>query len=72
MKTPDFSKVQTTQTAAEAEILLGLLRAAGLHPRDLLFSGHFTFAGAETSFPIMVPTEELAEAREILSFRSEA
>ncbi len=72
MNTPDFSKVQTTQTAAEAEVLLGLLRAAGLHPRDLSFSGHFTFAGAETSFSIMVPTEELAEAREILSSKGDA
>lgn len=72
MKTQDFSKVQTTQTAAEAEILLGLLRTAGLHPRDLSFSGHFTFAGAETSFPIMVPTEELAAAKEILSSKGEA
>jgi hypothetical protein len=71
MTTPIFTTVQTTRTAAEADVLMSSLRAAGLHPRELAMSDHFTLAGLETSFPIIVPTEEAAAARELLGFQAE-
>ncbi|MBC8094323.1 MAG: hypothetical protein H7Y43_00795 [Akkermansiaceae bacterium] len=67
MSTSAFTTVRTTWTAIEADILLGVLRAAGLHPLDLATSNQFTIAGVEGSFPIVVPTEEAAQAIEILN-----
>ncbi|MEO5802841.1 MAG: hypothetical protein ABIR24_04875 [Verrucomicrobiota bacterium] len=66
MSTPTFTTVRTTRTAAEADVLMAALRAAGLHPLELAMSDSFALAGVETSFPLTVPTEELTEARELL------
>lgn len=66
MTSPAFTTVRTTRTAAEADVLMAALRAAGLHPLELTMSDHFTLAGVDTSFPITVPTEESISAREIL------
>jgi hypothetical protein len=51
---------------------MAALRAAGLHPLDLMTSDHFSIAGVDISYPITVPTEELTEAREILDSNADA
>jgi hypothetical protein len=66
MNTPTFTKIRNTRTAAEADVLIATLRAAGLHPQDLAMSDHYSVAGMQSSFWIVVPTEEVLRAREIL------
>ena len=66
MNTPAFTVVRTAQSAAEAEMMIAALRAAGFHPVDLDRSSHFTLAGADVSFHVEVPTEEAEEARDFL------
>ncbi len=72
MNSPAFTTVRTTRTAAEADVLMAALRAAGLHPLELATSDHFSIAGVDISYPITVPTEELTEAREILDSHVDA
>ena len=68
-----FTTVRTVQTAGEADLMMSVLRSAGLHPVDLSLSPHFGLAGAEVSFPIQVPSEEHAAAKAILdSWQSSA
>ena len=72
MKTSPLKTVGTARTAIEADLILGRLRAAGLHPVDLRMFGHFTLAGADIDFPIQVPSNEARVAGEILrSWRSD-
>ena len=66
MNTPTFSVVRTARTAIEAEVLISVLRGAGLHPQDLETAGHFSLAGADVSFHIELPTGELSAARDFL------
>ena len=67
MSTPAFGIVRTARTQAEADLLISVLQAAGLHPLELDTFGHFSLAGADVDFSIRVPTSELARAREVLS-----
>ena len=67
MSTPTFTTVRTARTQVEAGLLVSLLQQAGLHPLDLDTAGHFSLAGADIDYSVRVPTDELAEAREILS-----
>jgi hypothetical protein len=67
MSTQTFSAVRTARTQVEADLLISLLRQAGLHPLELDTSSHFSLAGADIDYSIRVPTIELARAREILS-----
>ena len=67
MDTAAFQTVYTSGTQAEADIVIGLLRSAGLHPLDLQTSPHVGFAGAEVGYRVEVPKQELDEAREVLS-----
>ena len=66
MSSPAFTVVRTTQTAAEADLMISALRAAGLHPLDLSLARHVSHYGADLSFPVQVPTEEATTAKEIL------
>jgi hypothetical protein len=66
MNTPAFSVVRTARTAIEAEVLISVLRGAGLHPQELDTAGHFSLAGADVSFHVEVPTSELSAATEFL------
>ena len=61
-----FTTVRTVQTVGEADLMMSVLRSAGLHPVDLSLSPHFGLAGAEVCFPIQVPSEEHAAAKAIL------
>ena len=73
MSDSTFTTVRTVQTAGEADLMVSVLRSAGLHPVELYMSPHFGLAGAEVSFPIQVPSEEYAAAKEILdSWQSSA
>ena len=65
-----FQTVFTSRTQSEADIIIGLLRSAGLHPLDLDTSPHFGFAGAEAGYRVEIPQLELAAAREVLSRES--
>jgi hypothetical protein len=67
MSTPAFSIVRSTRTQVEADLLIGILRTAGLHPLELDTFGHFSLAGADVDFSVRVPTSELTQAREVLS-----
>jgi hypothetical protein len=66
MSDSTFTTVRTVQTAGEADLMVSVLRGAGLHPVELYMSPHFGLAGAEVSFPIQVPAEEYAAAKAIL------
>jgi hypothetical protein len=66
MSNSAFTTVRTARTASEADLMISVLRSAGLHPVELSLSPHFGLAGAEVDFPIQVPSEESAAAKEIL------
>jgi len=57
-----FTEVYTAQTPAEAEVVISLLRANGIHPLDLEMSPRVFFAGADRWFHVRVPTEEIEAA----------
>jgi hypothetical protein len=62
-----FTTVRTTRTASEAGLFISILEQAGLHPLELETANQSTFGGAEIFYSVKVPTEESAEAREILN-----
>ena len=66
MDIPAFTTIRTVRTAAEADLILSALRAAGLHPVEFSLSPHFSLAGTDVSFPIEVPTSEAEAARKIV------
>jgi hypothetical protein len=66
MSNSAFTTVRRARTASEADLMISVLRSAGLHPVELSLSPHFGLAGAEVDFPIQVPSEEHAAAKEIL------
>jgi hypothetical protein len=66
MNTPAFSTVRSTRTQAEADLLIAVLRAAGLHPLELETFGHISLAGADVDYSVRLPTSELAQARAVL------
>lgn len=49
--------------------MISLLRAEGYHPLDIDMSSHFSLAGCETGYQVVVPREEEAEVRELLRDR---
>jgi hypothetical protein len=51
----------------EAGLLIGILEQAGLHPVESDAASHYSVAGADIEYPVRVPTEESAEARQVLS-----
>ena len=71
MSSPAFTVVSTTQSVAEAGLLISALQRAGLHPVELSLASHVSHYGADFSFPVQVPTEEATAAKEILdSYRA--
>ncbi len=66
MDTPAFATVRTVRTLIEADVIITALRSAGLNPVEQGMAGHFSLAGADIEYPVQVPTEELAAAREVL------
>ena len=66
MSSPAFTVVRTTQTAAEADLMISALRRAGLHPVELSLASHVSHYGVDFSFPVQVPSEESRAAKEIL------
>jgi hypothetical protein len=66
MSNSAFTTVRRARTASEADLMISVLRSAGLHPVELSLSPHFGLAGAEVDFPIQVPLEEHAAAKAIL------
>lgn len=67
MNTPAFSVARTARTAIEADMLIALLRTSGLHPLELQTASHISLGGADVSFHIEVPTEELSAARDLMN-----
>ncbi|MBL9134728.1 MAG: hypothetical protein JNK85_02620 [Verrucomicrobiales bacterium] len=67
MTTTPFATVRTTRTQIEADLLISVLRDAGLHPLELETFGHVSFAGADIDYSVRVPGAELDEARAILA-----
>lgn len=55
-----------SRTQIEAELLISLLQQAGLHPLELDTSSHYSLAGVDIDYSVRVPTEELAQAKEVL------
>ena len=58
--------IGTTRTAAEADMKMSALRAAGFHPLELLMFENFSLAGAEISYPIRVSSAEAGAARDLV------
>jgi len=67
MSTPAFTTLRTARTQIEAGLLISVLQQAGLHPLEFDPSSHYSVAGVEIDYPIRLPTDELAQAREVLS-----
>jgi hypothetical protein len=61
-----FANIYTSRTAAEAELVISLLRANEIHPLDLSMSASVFFAGADLWYHVRVPAEEIAAAQEVL------
>jgi hypothetical protein len=72
MNPPEFSVARTTQTAIEADLLISALRSEGYHPLDLLTAGHISVGGADISYHIQVPTDELAQVGAFLKAYDES
>jgi len=67
MSTQAFTTVRTARTQAEAGLLISILQQSGLHPLELGTSGHYSLAGVDIDYSVQVPSDEAAEAREILT-----
>jgi hypothetical protein len=67
MRKVAYITVKVAQTSGEAVQLIGRLRNGGLHPVDLALTTPLALPGAEPTFPVEVPTEEAALARELLT-----
>jgi len=67
MSTQTFTTVRTARTQIEAGLLISVLQQAGLHPLELDTSSHYSVAGVDIDYSIRVPTDELAQAGEVLS-----
>jgi hypothetical protein len=61
-----FATVSQVASSAEADLMISLLRAEGYHPLDLDMSSHFSLAGCETGYQVVVPREEEGAALELL------
>ena len=61
-----FSTILTAHDPAEGGMVVGLLKANGFHPVDIMASAHATFAGAETFYRVEVPQAEAKAAVEFL------
>ena len=61
-----FITIGTTRTAAEADMKMSVLRAAGFHPLELAMFENFSLAGAEVSYPIRVSSAEAGASRYLL------
>ena len=60
-----FTKVCFHRDLFVAEMIRNLLEESGLHPMKLDYSA--SVAGAEQGYYIVVPQQEVAEARQVLS-----
>jgi len=67
MSNPSFTTVRTARTQVQADLLIGLLKNAGLHPLELDTASHISLAGVDIDYSVRVPSAELEEARKILS-----
>ena len=61
-----FITIGTTRTAAEADMKMSALRAAGFHPLELPMSENFSLVGTAVSYPIRFSTAEASATRELL------
>jgi hypothetical protein len=66
MRKSPFITVFTTRMWGEADEIMGRLRKAGLHPADLSLTTPLTPPGANPTYPIEVPVEEVDLAREVM------
>ena len=67
MSTQAFTTVRNVRAQAETGLLISILQVSGLHPLELETAGNCSLAGADIDYSVQVPTEEAAEAREILN-----
>ena len=66
MTTSAFSTLCTAQTQIEAEMILSILRAEGLHPMELGTNAYGPPGGGSMFYSVRVPTTELAMAQELM------
>ena len=66
-----FTEIFTAQSSSEAEIVIALLRANGIHPSDLEMSPRIGFAGADLWYHVRVPLEEVESAKEVLNSKGD-
>jgi hypothetical protein len=62
-----FAEIYTALSPSEAEIIISLLRANGIHPLDLEMSPRIGFAGADLFYHVRVPQEEVEAAKQVLN-----
>ena len=61
-----FSNLCTAPTQIEAEMIISLLRAEGLHPMELGTNAYGPVGGGSQFYSNRVPTTDLATAQELL------
>jgi hypothetical protein len=61
-----FPRIYAAPTATQAEVVISFLKAQGFHPIDLQMSSIVFFAGADQSYHVQVPPEEVEAATEAL------
>ena len=62
-----YRRVCLSPDLVEAELIWGLLHAAGYHPDEFRTLGHVWDIGADQAYFIQVPAEEAEDARRFLA-----
>jgi hypothetical protein len=61
-----FPRIYAAHTAVQAQVVISFLRAEGFHPLELQTSSSIWLAGADMSYHVQVPLEEVQAATEAL------
>ena len=61
-----FPRIYAAQSPLQAEVVISFLKVQGLHPLDLQMSPSILLAGADQSYHVQVPPEEVEAATEAL------
>jgi hypothetical protein len=62
-----FHTIYRARTQSEADVVIALLRASGLHPIDLDTSSHFSHTGLDITYHVDVPEHESETAVTLLA-----
>lgn len=61
-----LQRIFDTQNLGEANLIISILTAKGIHPPPPRSKPHLSTAGIEMSYGVEVPVEQVARAQEVL------